>query len=90
MIELALTVTWSHVFLIAPSAQMTDTRSEPLTPAPYRWANLTGAGAFTQVDGLADVPTLKMKSLALTPRAWKSGRPAMSIMIPLMPWLYDV
>ena len=69
--------------LIAPSAQVMTTRSEPLTPAPVRTETALGAGAVDQVLGELLLPTLKTKSLAVID-VW-SASPARSIMMPLIP-----
>ena len=61
----ASTCTSRYVSLIAPEAQVTVTRSEPLTPPPSVTATALGAGAADQVLGELFAPTLKTKSLAV-------------------------
>jgi aconitase B len=49
------------VRVIAPSAQMIVTRSEPFVPAPCRTVTLAGAGAVVHADGVLSLPTLKRR-----------------------------
>ena len=80
---LGRTCTSSQVFLIAPVAQVTSTRSEPPTPAPIRTEIAVGIGPAAQLLGVLLLPTLKTKSLALIDACVPP--PDKSTMMPLIP-----
>ena len=89
MSALACTFTSSHVSLIALSAQISSTRSEPPTPAPARTDTLIGLVAVAHVLGVLLLPTLNVKSfrmLASVIEPWLPA-PCRSTMMPLMPLL---
>src|SRR6476469_11218997 len=58
------TVTWSHWLRMAPSSQITVTRSDPLAPAPGLTVIEAGRGAGAQVAAGPPVLTRKSKSAA--------------------------
>jgi hypothetical protein len=80
-LAVASIVTWSHWFLIAPSAQTSVTRSEPLAPAPGRRVMLSGFGAADHVEPFGPLDTRNTKS-AGTGRLRKLET---SIITPLIP-----
>lgn len=66
-----------------PSCQTSDTRLEPLTPAPLRTLIELASAPAAQLPRVLLLPTLNVKSAAVG----VAGKPAMSIISPLMPRL---
>ena len=90
MLSVASTVTCSQRLRIAPSAQISVTRSAPSTPAPARTVIDVGAGAQGQSSaglfgfvpyGVLLLPTRKRKSSAVG----VPGKSSTSIIRPLSP-----
>jgi len=77
-------VSWSQVFLMAPSGQIKVMRSLPLAPAPRRMAIREGVGASAQLEGSPTVPVLA-RTPAMPASAVSGKTPDTSIMTPLMP-----
>ena len=82
----ALSEIAEHVDALALDVRIAvDRGTEPPTPAPRRVVMLSAADAGSQPRGKLSLPTWSWKSPAVG--TVPAGRPSMSIMIPLMPWL---